>query len=57
MNPAWAVALIQLFQLGLTEGPKAIHTVMDAWQKVDPEFKDFDTLAVMAKDRLAKKQE
>jgi hypothetical protein len=56
MNPALAVALIQLIQVGLTEGPGAIKGIMDAWSKVDPTFEDFDALTMLAADRLAKKE-
>ncbi len=55
MNPALAVALISLLQVGLTQGPGAIKNIMDAWAKVDPTFQDFDALALLATERLAKK--
>lgn len=56
MNPAVALAAISLIQLLITEGPKALHDIMVAWNKVDPTFEDFDALALLALEKINEKK-
>ena len=56
MNPALALAIISLTEMLITKGPKALKDTLDAWQKVDPTFEDFDALAALAAQKKLDKE-